>query len=58
MWMNAKRLRLFVAWMAYASTRMEAMTVYVPRDKNRTRTINAVKVSRQPGEEEQVLILT
>lgn len=55
--MSAKKLPLFVAWTVYASTRMEAMIVYVPKDKNRTRTTNAVKVGSQPGKVEPVWIL-
>ena len=41
---SVKTLPSFVGWMAYASTRMEAMIVCVPRDKNQTRGTSAVKV--------------
>ena len=41
---SVKTLPSFVAWMVYASTRMEAMIVCVPMDKNQTRGTSAVKV--------------
>lgn len=44
MWTSAKTLPSFVAWMAYASTRMAVTIVCVPRDRNQIRRTSAVKV--------------